>query len=317
MKYLFFDVECSNCFNGVGKICEFGYVLTDNKFNVIAKDDIPMSPGKGRDARFHLRDRMKQDDISLAYDESYYFQCEEFPYFYERIKKLMEDKDTICFAFSKDNDIMHVHNTCLRYKLEPINYICYDVQLAASKYLDIKEQINQGKAFDRIVGRSYRIGLVEHLSRDDAFMEMKILETICFFNKTNIEEEIVNSNEKVVNSLEYAQNVFDKTKLRKEKTKRHNFWQEACDKDGILENYESEKKVSITNYFKNNAENLEDVIKQIHKIGLCSNKFLEADVVICLDENDIAFMNEKFPNEKHKVNYITYENFINKFGKEN
>ena len=28
-RYLFFDVECANCFNGKGKLCSFGYVLTD------------------------------------------------------------------------------------------------------------------------------------------------------------------------------------------------------------------------------------------------------------------------------------------------
>ena len=35
MKYLFFDIECANSFDGVGKICEFGYVLTDENLNVI------------------------------------------------------------------------------------------------------------------------------------------------------------------------------------------------------------------------------------------------------------------------------------------
>lgn len=29
MNYLFFDIECSNCFGGRGKICEFGYMLTN------------------------------------------------------------------------------------------------------------------------------------------------------------------------------------------------------------------------------------------------------------------------------------------------
>ena len=46
MKYLFFDIECSNCHGGIGKMCEFGYVLTDENFNIISQDDIPMSPGK-------------------------------------------------------------------------------------------------------------------------------------------------------------------------------------------------------------------------------------------------------------------------------
>ena len=45
MKYLFFDIECANCFDRKGKIFSFGYVLTDEKFNVIEpREDILVSP---------------------------------------------------------------------------------------------------------------------------------------------------------------------------------------------------------------------------------------------------------------------------------
>ena len=33
MRYLFFDIECCNGRN----ICEFGYVITDDKFNILKK----------------------------------------------------------------------------------------------------------------------------------------------------------------------------------------------------------------------------------------------------------------------------------------
>ena len=46
LKYLFFDIECSNCFGKNPKICEFGYVLTDENFKVIQSDSIPISPGR-------------------------------------------------------------------------------------------------------------------------------------------------------------------------------------------------------------------------------------------------------------------------------
>ena len=128
MRYLFFDIECSNCFNGVGKMCEYGYVLADENFNIISAQDIPMSPGNDKESRFHLRDRMKVDDINLAYDEEYYFEQPELPEFYGRIKRLMEDKDTICFAFSMRNDIRYLYDSCARYHLPPINYVCYDIQ---------------------------------------------------------------------------------------------------------------------------------------------------------------------------------------------
>ena len=48
MKYLFFDIECSNCFGGRGKICEFGYVLTNTNFEIIKREVLTISPGKKR-----------------------------------------------------------------------------------------------------------------------------------------------------------------------------------------------------------------------------------------------------------------------------
>ena len=89
MKYLFFDIECSNCFNGVGKMCEFGYVLMDEEFNIISRDDIPMSPGRGRENKFHLTGRKHEKDLVLAYTEDHYISQPEFPTFYNRIKTLM------------------------------------------------------------------------------------------------------------------------------------------------------------------------------------------------------------------------------------
>lgn len=65
MKYLFFDIECSNCFNKIGKICEFGYVLCDENLSILKKGDIPMSPGKGAGNRFHLKGRKKISNLLM------------------------------------------------------------------------------------------------------------------------------------------------------------------------------------------------------------------------------------------------------------
>ena len=52
MNILFFDLECANRFNGIGKICEFGAVLVDSNFNFINQYSFCMSPGKGNENRF-------------------------------------------------------------------------------------------------------------------------------------------------------------------------------------------------------------------------------------------------------------------------
>ena len=193
MKYLFFDIECSNCFQGIGKMCEFGYVLTDESFNVIRQEEIPMSPGKGKGNRFHLKGRKHQKDLELAYDYSYYFEQPEFPHFYKKIRGLVEDPDTICFAYSMDNDIPHLYNSCKRYGLKPFNYVCYDVQKLVGRYYEIQEQMSLKNACLKIVGRNSLVKLQEHLSRDDAMMEMMIFEALCMFNKKKPSELLAES----------------------------------------------------------------------------------------------------------------------------
>lgn len=85
MKYLFFDIECANRLN---KICEFGYVLTDENFKILKKDDIPMSPGDKQ----NKNDQFKNTEFNWAYDKDYYFECPKFPCYYEFLKTLFEDK---------------------------------------------------------------------------------------------------------------------------------------------------------------------------------------------------------------------------------
>ena len=43
-KYLFFDCEFATSKGGEEKICEFGYVLVDDRFNVIYKGNIVINP---------------------------------------------------------------------------------------------------------------------------------------------------------------------------------------------------------------------------------------------------------------------------------
>ena len=184
MKFLFFDIECSNCFNNVGKMCEFGYVLTDENLKTITSDDIPMSPGKGSGSRFNLKGRKHEKDLELAYEYEFYYAQPEFPAFYNRIKKLMEDPDTICFAYSMENDLAHIYNSCKRYKKPPLKFDCYDVQMLVARYLEREGQMALKKACLEIVGTKEVVKLQEHLSRDDAQMERMIFEAICLFEKS-------------------------------------------------------------------------------------------------------------------------------------
>lgn len=44
MKYVFFDIECACVYKNTAKMCAFGYVVTDGKFQVIEREDILLNP---------------------------------------------------------------------------------------------------------------------------------------------------------------------------------------------------------------------------------------------------------------------------------
>ena len=85
MRYLFFDIECSE-----GKsMCSFGYVLTDEKFRILEKDDILMNP----EAIFHTgawgkKNREAYPGIEMAYPKEVFLKSPTFPALYEKSKRL-------------------------------------------------------------------------------------------------------------------------------------------------------------------------------------------------------------------------------------
>ena len=117
MKLVFFDLEFSNCFSGIGKVCEFGYVMTDENFNVLEEDVFVINPGNDRENRFFIDKNNKIDYSFWYYPIEYYYKQPEFPYFYEKIKNILEGEDVIAFAYSSLNDVFHLESTIKRYKI--------------------------------------------------------------------------------------------------------------------------------------------------------------------------------------------------------
>ena len=313
MKYLFFDVECSNCHNGIGKLCEFGYVLTDEKFNIIAKDDIPMSPGKGHWSRFDLTGRKGEHDLVLAYDCDYYYSQPEFPHFYSRIKKLMCDKDTICFAYSMGNDIRHIHNTCERYKLEPLNYECYDVQMLVAHHLNQKGQMKLENACKTIVGSSSLIGLEEHLSRDDAKMEMMVFEAICNREQKDSTMLLDESLFAKTNSIEFIDRIRNRSNKKQIiEAERHHYFSMVAP-DDILDAPENKgKRYYVSDKLKRDKVKMSLILETVkNRGGLLSGRLNQTDILIATDDKN---REEILNSLKHSFDgeILTYQEFLEK-----
>ena len=107
MNLLFFDIECASVYKTTAKICAFGYVLCDENFNIIKKEDILINP-KGK---FHLTDGRGEHGLVLPYEYTEFKKYPVFPQVYQTIRDLLEDKNNLVYGHATLNDV----NYCLLY----------------------------------------------------------------------------------------------------------------------------------------------------------------------------------------------------------
>lgn len=175
MKYLFYDCEGANSFNKVSKICSLGYVLCDEFFNIIAKEDLLINPEDVFD--YHLFDNKSK--INLHYPKSAFYSSPTFKERYEEIKALFTG-NTMVIGFSIINDIKYLSDACKRYDLEMFNF----------KYMDAQEIHRQFRGYDHAYGLEKTIedldidvsSVVCHKSDDDAYMTLLIMKKLFELN---------------------------------------------------------------------------------------------------------------------------------------
>ena len=176
MRYLSFDTECCD-----GKhICEFGYVITNEKFKVIKKDVFTINPDKP----FALTGRKDCRDLTLFFPEEKYFNSPLFMDCYEKIKTLLEAPNQIIVGHAIKNDSIFLRTACKRYGLKPINFNFLDSQKLYSKYADDKESISLETAAN-IFGLDKPQYF--HKSDDDALIAIRLVEKICMTLETTLQ----------------------------------------------------------------------------------------------------------------------------------
>ena len=168
MRYLFFDIECCD-----GRhICEFGYVLADEKLNVIEKNVVTINPEK----KFRLVGRDDRADLELCFSQEVYRNSPKFPYFYKRIKKLLEYPDQIIAGFALQNDALFLKIACERYRLKPIDFDFVDLQKVFRIYTEGTFSVSLEKVLEKL-----EIPKIEnqHRSDEDSLGTLMILKKIC------------------------------------------------------------------------------------------------------------------------------------------
>ncbi len=280
MKYLFFDIECANSYNGDPKICEFGYVLTDEDFKVLRKEDIPMSPGRGKGTSFDRYIPKADPEFDWAYDISYYYTCPEFDEYYDKIAALLKQEDTMLFGFSVFNDVTFLDAAIARYGLKRFDYRVYDIQRLAQNLLKPKKTPNLEALFTSLLGKGELLHLQPHLSRDDAYMSMRILSWLCQKENATPSELFSRAPHCAFSALEELQKHYDSLKKRQENEANlkegMRRWEEFC-----LENENSHPLVHVSKTLKKDLKSLEAIIDACRKLGYgAATSLMQSDIFI-------------------------------------
>ncbi len=174
MDYLFFDIECANCDGGNGKICSFGYVLADEKLNLIEKADIIINPR----APFRLKGWGNKRYIDLAYSEETFKKAPDFAFYYEKIAEMLTAGDRMIFGYAPENDAGFLRSEFERYRKKCVPFEFHDVQRMYKNSIGTENGLlcSLSAACE---GLEIDTAFIEHKSCDDAYATMLVLKRVC------------------------------------------------------------------------------------------------------------------------------------------
>lgn len=121
-KYLFFDLEYASSKAGVHSICEFGYVLVDQNFQILDRNNLIINPNISNaewDYRA-LRTLLKRTKVEYEKEKS-------FQFFYKSIVNLIQSADLV-LGHTLDGDVKALNDDCIKYSLDSIDFDFYDIR---------------------------------------------------------------------------------------------------------------------------------------------------------------------------------------------
>lgn len=178
--FVFFDCECANTFDGIGKICSLGYVICDDELNVIESEDVVMNP----ECEFDWYLFSGKGGIKLAYSKDYFRAKPNFESYYKDIKKLFTTGNRYIAGFAVGNDLAFVNSACERYNQNYIQFRAFDLERYLEKKYGKKQKLTEWAG-------EFGVNLSKfesHKSVDDAMMTMLCLKVECLKTGQSVEE---------------------------------------------------------------------------------------------------------------------------------
>lgn len=198
MNLLFFDCKIANFDNTQPKICAFSYLLCDGELDIIKKDTLYINPGKGENF-----DYIKNNNIPIPNKEyNYYFYRTKhtFDYFYEIIKSLISDTDTLVLGYNLSFQFFIINSECKRYNLPQIDISGIDIKLIEIELFKDLHKASLKRLTHYFLHRSYKDETVDYY----CLTTWKIIRRL-FFRYKLISETLLNYDcikQCMVNSLE-------------------------------------------------------------------------------------------------------------------
>lgn len=227
-RYFFFDIECSNCKNGNGKICEFGYLVTDTDFKVLEKNEFIVNPGRGRENDFNLLNRPDGRNLHLRYEAFNYRRYRtspEFGRFIPTIHERMHQPKTLIFGYAVSNDLRYLDYGYERY------YASMGIDYPEVKALDVQNMFNVfentksvslEKALESLGGKEEEKGITYHNAKDDAEATMLVLKHMTEKSGKTVRELALLAGQGCVSDSDhiYLKSIHTMTKEQKRESER-------------------------------------------------------------------------------------------------
>lgn len=170
MEYVFFDTEFIPHKDIGAKLCSFGYVVCNEGFDILEKDDIIINPG----IDIENVGTLITDGFKYAYPYAVFSGGESFSEVYQRIKSLLTREDAVVIGHSAVCDVCCLMKDIEFYGLSPFDFLYLDIQKMHSYFANSKKL-----SLSKLCGIYGVLMLCEHKSDDDAEMTAMVCKRIC------------------------------------------------------------------------------------------------------------------------------------------
>jgi len=194
MKYLAFDLEAANGYK-LYSVCSFGYVLADENFNIIKKDNIWINPK----CKYNLNGTRANVGINLHLDKELLDNSPDFKGVYDEIKNLLTDDDVFVIGHAVESDVNMLNKTCQHYDLPSINYDFYCTQLFFRLFKGEKDVRSLEKIANEI-----NIIFTPHTADDDAYASLMTLKYLTETTGKNLLQLAQKYNVRVGNNTDFV-----------------------------------------------------------------------------------------------------------------